>query len=62
MKLKKKINDHLADNLAHYKASTIYPLIETVGVGKNSRKVEITTDDQMVEFLRSEDSYYAYGN
>ena len=27
MKLKKKINDHLADNLAHYKASIIYPLI-----------------------------------
>jgi len=62
MKLKKKINDHIAENLEHYKASIVYPFVETVGVGKTSRKVEITTDDQMVEFLRSEDSYYAYGN
>ena len=59
--LKKMLNHHVADNMQGYYGHKIsFPFIETVGVGKEAKTVEINNDDEMISFLRSEDALYVY--
>ena len=60
---KKKINNHLADNWPEYYTEKVsWPVKETIGVGKNAREIVLNNDEEMIDFLRSDDSLKAYSN
>ena len=59
----RRINGHIADNFdTYYHNKIALPYIETVGVGSRARQVTCTTREELLEFLRSEDSLCAYSN
>ena len=61
--VKKMVNNHIADNWENfYKSKIPLPYKETLGVGKHSRTIEIKSEEEMINFLRSEDSLVAYSN
>ena len=61
--MKRMINNHIADNFdSHYKNFIALPYVEVVGVGKNARIVTKNTREELLEFLRSEESLYVYSN
>ena len=54
---------HIADNFDTYYVNKIgLPYSETVGVGSNARQVTCNTREELLTFLRSEDSLCAYSN
>ena len=61
--LKRKLNNHVVDNLDTYYANKIsFPYKETVGVGINAEKVVINNKKEMKDFLRSEKSLKTNSN
>ena len=61
--VKKRINNHIADNWDTYYESIIgLPYVETVGVGETSKTVTKTTKEEMLEFLRGKESLLVYSN
>ena len=61
--MKRKINNHTADNYdSYYKDFITLPYVEVVGVGKNAKIVTKNTREELLEFLRSEDSLLVYSN
>ena len=59
----RRVNNHIADNFdKFYKDKIILPYIETVGVGSNAKTVRKNTQEEFLEFLRSEDSLCAFSN
>ena len=62
-KVKRRINNHVADNWDNfYKYKIELPYSEVVGVGKNARTVTKNTREEMLEFLKSEESLMVYSN
>ena len=62
-KLKKRVNHHVADNWDNYYKDKIpLPYTETVGVGKHAHTITKTTDEEMIDFLRSDDALMVYSN
>ena len=62
VKVKKKVNNHLADNWFFYKDKVGLPYIVKIGVGPTAEEVEIRNDEEMIEFLKSDKSLKAYSN
>ena len=61
--IKRRINHHIADNFDNfYKFKLPLPYKETVGVGKGSKVVELETKEELLDFLRSEESLNVYSN
>ena len=59
----KRVNNHIADNFDNfYHNKIILPYIETVGVGAKSRTVICKTREELITFLRSEDSLCLFSN
>ena len=53
-KVKRRINNHVADNWdTYYKYKIELPYTEVVGVGENAKTVTKNTREEMLEFLRS---------
>ena len=62
-KVKKKVNEHIADNFDnYYQHRMVLPYTETVGVGKHSKTITVTTAQEMKAFLKSEDALMVYSN
>ena len=62
-KVNRRINHHIADHFDHfYKDKIALPYSETVGVGREARQVTCSTREELLNFLRSEDSLCAYSN
>ena len=61
-KLKKKLNNYVADNWNYFKNKIALPYVETVGVGEDTKLVTINTDEEMLEFLRSDEALMVYSN
>ena len=61
-KLKKRLNNHVADNWLYYKDKIALPYVETVGVGEYAKVVEIDTEKEMIEFLKSDEALMVYSN
>ena len=62
-KVKKRVNNHVADNWDNYYQDKIpLPYIETVGVGVHARVIRKDTKQEMLEFLRSEEALMVYSN
>ena len=60
-KLKRLINNYIADNWDNYFVYKIpLPYTETVGVGKHSKTIIKTTKEELLEFLRSEESLLVF--
>ena len=54
--LKKRINNHIADNWDNFYQYKIgLPYIETVGVGENAKEIKKSNKEEMIDFLRSEE-------
>ena len=61
--MNRKINHHIADNWDNfYKNKISLPYTETVGVGSAARQVTCSTRQDMLDFLRSDDSLCTYSN
>ena len=62
-KVKRRVNLHMADNWdSYYKNKISLPYIETIGVGEHSKTVIITSGEEMIDFLRSDDALLVYSN
>ena len=61
-KVKKVLNQHIAENWNYYKNKVEMPYTQTVGVGINSKDVTIHNDDEMIAFLKSEESLQLYSD
>ena len=62
-KVKRKTLDHMADHYSTYYMNKIgLPYVETVGVGEHSKTVTKTTDEQMIEFLKSEEAMTVFSD
>ena len=62
-KVKKLVNNHIADNWVNYYQNKVtLPYSETVGVGEKAHTVEKKTKEEMLKFLRSEESLLVYSN
>ena len=61
-KLKKRLNNHVADNWHYYRNKIVLPYVEQVGVGEYAETVVISTENEMIDFLRSDDSIMVYSN
>ena len=62
-RVNRKINNHIADNYDQFYSDMIpLPYSETVGVGQKARQVTCATREELLDFLRSEDSLCAYSN
>ena len=60
--LKRKMNKHIVENWDNFYCEKVaLPFTETVGVGSKAKKVEITTREEMIAFLLSEDALYVFG-
>ena len=60
---KRRVNNHIADNWEnYYKFKIPLPYEERVGVGKNSKDVRKETKEEMINFLRSDESLTVYSN
>ena len=61
--IKRQLNNHIADNIESvYIEKITFPYEEKIGVGKNSKVVEIQTKEDFLKFLRSDDSLKTYSN
>ena len=61
--VKKRINNHIADNWDEYYQYKIgLPYVETVGVGKDANTITKSTREEMLSFLRSDESLLVYTN
>ena len=62
-KVKKRINHHIADHWeTYYKHKIALPYVETVGVGEHSKTIRISSKEEMLAFLRSEEALMVYTN
>ena len=58
-----KINNHIADHYDFfYKNKISLPYSEVVGVGPTARRVTCKNREELLKFLRSEDSLCTYSN
>ena len=55
VKVKKYLNNHIADNMEYYKNKIKLPYIETIGVGHNKKEITIKTYDELKQFFKSEE-------
>ena len=62
VKVKKRLNNHVADHWPYYKHRIALPYVERVGVGKNSEIITKTTEAEMIDFLRGDESLMVYSN
>ena len=61
--VKKRVNNHIADNWDnYYQHKILLPYKETVGVGKDAKQIEKKTKEEMLAFLRSDESLTVYSN
>ena len=56
------LNEHIVQNYSYYKTHISFPFHEKVGVGKHSKYVTIQNDEEMIEFLKSDDAQFVYSN
>ena len=57
------INNHMADNWEKvYKDKISLPYVETVGVGMSSKVITKSTNEEMIQFLRSDESLMVVSN
>ena len=62
-RVKRMINNHMADNWENvYKDKIPLPYVETVGVGKSSKVITKSTKEEMIQFLRSDESLMVFSN
>ena len=62
-KVKKRVNNHIADNWDNYYQYKIaLPYRETVGAGETASIIEKNTKEEMLVFLRSEEALVVYSN
>ena len=62
-RVNRKIHNHIADNYDTFYINKIpLPYCETVGVGSTARRVTCRTREELLMFLRSEDSLCTYSN
>ena len=61
-KVKKRVNHHIADNWNHYKKFIPLPYMEVVGVGDSAKIVTKSTEQELLEFLRSDESLHVFSN
>ena len=62
-RVNRRINHHIADNYDNFYVDKIsLPYMETVGVGSTARKVVCNTREELLDFLRSEDSLCTFSN
>ena len=60
---RRRINNHITDYFEPYYSSKIsLPYTETVGVGRKCKKVVCNTNEEFLNFLRSEDAIFAFSN
>ena len=63
MRVNRKINHHIADHFDEFYVNKIpLPYSETVGVGSNARQVTCSSREELLAFLRSEDSLCTFSN
>ena len=62
VKVKKRLNNHVADHWDYYKHRIPLPYVERVGVGEKSEVVTKTTEAEMIDFLRGDESLMVYSN
>ena len=59
--LNKLVKNHIADNLElYYKEKICLPYVETIGVGSKAREIICNSQEEFLQFLRSDDSLYVY--
>ena len=62
-RVNRKINNHIADHYDEFYVNKIsLPYSETVGVGSNAKQVTCSTREELLAFLRSEDSLCTFSN
>ena len=62
-KVKKRLNNHVADNWDNYYSNKIpLPYEQIVGVGENAYVTKIATREEMLSFLRSDDALMVYSD
>ena len=55
--LKKLLYKHIDDNWEiYYRFWISFPYVETIGVGKNAKKIELHTEEEYLSFIRSDES------
>ena len=54
--LRRMAHQFICMNWWYFKHFVIFPFIETVGVGKDSFKVHFENEDELLEFLQTDDS------
>ena len=63
LKVKRRVNNHIADNWDnYYKYKISLPYVETVGVGEHAKVVTKNTKEEIIEFLKSDESLTVYSN
>ena len=63
VKVKRRVNHHIADNWDnYYKDKIALPYRERVGVGEHEKEIVKNTREEMLEFLRSEEALTVYSN
>ena len=62
-RVNRRINHHIADHFDNFYVNKIpLPYCETVGVGSSAKQITCNTREELLEFLRSEDSLCAFSN
>ena len=55
--VKRAVNNHICGNWEQfYKFKTPLPYVQTVGVGRNAKRVQCETKRELFDFLKSDDS------
>ena len=62
LKVKRMVNNYIADNWEYFKEKISLPYVENVGVGRNSKVVTKNTKEEMIQFLRSDESLAVFAN
>ena len=61
-RVKKCVNNHMADNMDYYQNKIELPYIETIGVGENATVIKKETYEEIKAFLKSEEAMKVYSN
>ena len=61
--VKKMVNDHMINNwTSFYKYKVAFPFSQTVGVGEKSKQVLLNTEDDYLNFLRSDEALSVFSD